>query len=391
VTTPAAPPLRLLDDLPTPDYTEYFARGEELGLVQREAHRGVWLLVESSRGCWWGEKHHCTFCGLNGTTMQFRAKSANRMIDELAEHARRYRVSRFSFIDNILDMGYVRDLLPKLVESGADYQMFYEVKANLTRAQLKLMAQAGLVQIQPGIESLSSTVLRLMRKGVRAAQNVNVLRWGRYYGLDVAWNLLYGFTGEAKEDYAEQAAVIPHLAHLQPPGDFGPIVMERFSPLFADPDGFRVKSRRPMRGYEYTYPDGVDLDQAAYFFDHELEDALPESAYAGMCQAAEDWMARWKVDERPTLTYWFSPGFLQIYDGRHVGHEGTYTFEDELAKIYVACSDRPVTAAAVQEKLNLDLPMEAIQEAFVEFQKRGLMFLDDSLALSLALPAVPGR
>ena len=31
------------------------------------------LLFETSRGCWWGERAHCTFCGLNGTSMAYRS------------------------------------------------------------------------------------------------------------------------------------------------------------------------------------------------------------------------------------------------------------------------------------------------------------------------------
>ena len=55
-----------------------------------------------------------------------------------------------------------------------------------------MMAQAGITAIQPGLESMSSRVLSLMRKGVRAAQNINVLRWALYYGIDVSWNVLWG-------------------------------------------------------------------------------------------------------------------------------------------------------------------------------------------------------
>src|SRR5262249_38071932 len=63
--TPPAPPNEDLDDLPAPDYAEYFDRAASLGLATDEA----WIPFESARGCWWGAKHHCTFCGLNGTTM----------------------------------------------------------------------------------------------------------------------------------------------------------------------------------------------------------------------------------------------------------------------------------------------------------------------------------
>jgi hypothetical protein len=140
-----------------------------------------------------------------------------------------------------------------------------------------------------------------------------------------------------------------------------------------------------------VYPADVDLDRVAYFFDYELTDALPDSAYDGLRQAVADWSEAWTADPPPVLTYWSAPGFLQIYDGRYPGREGTYSFEGALADIYLACSDRPTTAAAVRDKLKLDLPVSAVQDAFDQFQRRGLMFGDDSLTLALALPAVTGR
>src|SRR5205823_3286143 len=56
-----------MDALPVPDYDHYFAtlRASTLSHLIQPG-----LLVESSRGCWWGEKSHCTFCGLNGTGMK---------------------------------------------------------------------------------------------------------------------------------------------------------------------------------------------------------------------------------------------------------------------------------------------------------------------------------
>jgi hypothetical protein len=41
----------------------------------------------------------------------------------------------------------------------------------------------------------------------------------------------------------------------------------------------------------------------------------------------------------------------------------------------------------VAERLEHRLPVEGVQEAFDEFGKRGLMFLDGTLGLALALPA----
>jgi len=241
------------------------------------------------------------------------------------------------------------------------------------------------------LESLSSHVLTLMRKGVRAVHNVNVLRWARYYGIDVSWNILWGFPGETEQDYVEQAAAVPSLVHLQPPASIGRIWMERFSPLYSDPVAFKRRFRVAARSYEYIYPGSFDLDKIAYFFDYELIDALPETAYAELSRSARMWSTAWESGRRPSLKYWSAPGFVQIQEKRFPGREGTYTFSGRLAEVYLACSDRPMSAAAVREKLTEHMRVEEIQEAFTEFGKRGLMFLDGSLALALAIPAVGGR
>jgi ribosomal peptide maturation radical SAM protein 1 len=385
------PPNTDLDDLPAPDYSEYFERAERLNLLPRAARREVWIPFESARGCWWGAKHHCTFCGLNGTTMRFRAKSPQRVLDELAHLARQYRSFRFEAVDNIMDMRYLKELFPAIADSALDYQIFYEAKANLTRAQLRLLARGGVTHLQPGLESLSSNVLRLMDKGVRAAHNVHLLRWARYYGIDVAWSILWGFPGETAGDYTGQAAAASHLIHLQPPEGSGRIWLERFSPLYTEPERFGLSRREPERSYRYVYPERVDLDRIAYFFDYEVDGALPESTYEPLRLALAAWADAWRSEPQPTLTYRSAPGLLQIHDGRYPGRGGTYTFEGALADIYLACADRPATAAAVRRRLRLGRPVGFVEEAFDEFQRRGLMFRDDSLALALALPAVTGR
>jgi ribosomal peptide maturation radical SAM protein 1 len=384
-TSPAAPHTRL-DDLPTPDYSEYFERAKRLGVPTEH----VALPFESARGCWWGAKHHCTFCGLNGTTMQFRDKSPNRVLAELDQLSRRYRTFRFDAVDNIIDPSYLKKLLPAIADSRREYQIFYEVKANLTRAQLKTLAAAGVTRLQPGLESLSSAVLSLMDKGVRAAQNVNLLRWARYYGITVGWNILWGFPGETAEDYAAQAAAIPHLVHLQPPAGAARIWLERFSPLFTQPARFPMRRREPEASYRWVYPSAMDIERVAYFFDYELEEALDPAAYTALNDAVGQWSKAWQADRPPILVYRSTPGFLQIYDGRP-DRQGTYTFHDTLAEIYLACADRPRTAGGVHRELGLDVPVSAVEGAFRRFAERGLMFLDNDLAVALALPATPGR
>jgi hypothetical protein len=39
--------------------------------------------------------------------------------------------------------------------------------------------------------------------------------------------------------------------------------LERFSPLFTQPDRFRLKHRKPEPSYHYVYPDTMDIDRMA--------------------------------------------------------------------------------------------------------------------------------
>ena len=65
-----------LDQLPIPDYDEFFVLAKQLGI--RSTQPGV--AIEASLGCWWGEKNLCTFCGLNATSLAFTQKSPERVL-----------------------------------------------------------------------------------------------------------------------------------------------------------------------------------------------------------------------------------------------------------------------------------------------------------------------
>ena len=107
------------------------------------------LLFETSRGCWWGERAHCTFCGLNGSTMQYRAmapKGAVERFQQLFDHAP--EVTHFKAVDNILPREYLTEVFPKLSPPRGT-SIFYEVKADLKDAELATLAAAGVNVVQP--------------------------------------------------------------------------------------------------------------------------------------------------------------------------------------------------------------------------------------------------
>ena len=60
--------------------------------------------------------------------------------------------------------------------------------------------------LQPGIETLSTEILKLMRKHTSYLTNVRFLKLARLYDIEVLWNMLIGFPDEPVEAYATWAA-----------------------------------------------------------------------------------------------------------------------------------------------------------------------------------------
>ncbi len=266
-----------MNDIPIPDYDDYFLAIRDNGMDRR---LNPSLPIETSRGCWWGAKSHCTFCGLNGATMNFRSKSTSRVIHELQYLKTRYSIQQFVAVDNIIDMSYFQDLLPQLRDRPLGVSLFYETKANLKKEQVLLLKGAGIHAIQPGIESLSSHVLKLMRKGVTAIQNIQLLKWCKEYGINVAWNLLYGFPGETQRDFEDIYELMDSIYHLQPPHSIGTVRMDRFSPYFTDPESFGLKNVKPFTIYQYIYPvPAEDLKHLVYFFEYESREQQQIESY----------------------------------------------------------------------------------------------------------------
>lgn len=387
--TPQTPFTRL-DENPVPSYDDYFSQALHHGTLSKDEQRSVAIPFESSRGCWWGEKSHCIFCGLNGNMMKFRAKTPSKLLLELSELAKKYGSFHFVAVDNILPTNYFSDVFEEAVTEGLDFEFFYEIKSNLSKEKLRTLRRGGVRWLQPGIESLHSHMLSLMRKGVSGIQNVNTLRWCRHYGISVAWNLLWGFPGEKREDYIEQSELMKRLTHLQPPAGFGPIWMERFSPIFTDAHSFERKTFRPESSYTYVYPKNVDLTQVAYFFEYEFSHRLSESAYEETTAVVHQWQERWKGANKPFLTYRTANDFVQIIDDRE-GQSSVVELQGLPARIYSACSSEARTAAHLKQMLELSEPAERIADELQALVDHGLTMREGNRFLSLALPSSSWR
>ncbi len=261
-----------LDDLPIPHFDDYYVT---LPAGYR-AELPFYLPIEASRGCWWGAKHHCTFCGLNPDRMSHHAKTADRFLAEVDYLAQRYAPRRFMAVDNIMPRDFYETVTPRLRLSSRGAEFFFEVKANFREGELAAFARSGILQIQPGVESLSTQVLGLMKKGITGPANIATLRLCEEFGLRAHWSILYGFHGEMADDYRAITEICRRLFHLRPPLGVCRAEIERFAPMFRFPADNGLANLRPSHWYRYSYPVGdTVLAKLAYRFDADRIDRDP--------------------------------------------------------------------------------------------------------------------
>jgi len=375
---------RTLDSLPEPRHDDWFEQLQPGDLWNR-AHR--MLPFETSRGCWYGAKTHCTFCGLNGDDMEFRRMSPDRALaayGHLIELARERDITLMFGTDTILDHRYFETVLPRLAELDPPCPMFYETKANLKEDQVALLAAAGITWIQPGIESLSTPVLRLMRKGVAAWQNVRLLRFCAQYEVGVVWNLLWGFAGEQPEDYLAMARLIPALAHLFPPSDPHVIRVrvDRFSPLHTAPEDHGLRLLGPLPGYAVAL--GVQPEAAAriaYYFDHAYVDEPPDEAYV---RPVDEAVVAWhRQMGQVAFTSVMTEEGLCLFDSREIATCEEAVLTGPELELYQRAQDGPVLRNLRAET---DLPEREFDRIVERFVANAWAVELDGRLLTLAVP-----
>lgn len=281
VTGSGSVPVHNLDALPIPDFSDYYCSLIKSGIQEKME---TYLVMETSRGCWYGQKRQCTFCGLNGSTMAYRSKGGKRAVDEMLTLIEQYGRRPIQLSDNVLDHQYFHTAIPLLREIAPDLTIYYEVRSSMKKDQIRALSEAGITHLQPGIESFSDEVLGLMNKGVSALQNIQFLKWCRQFGITPYWGFLWGLPGESPEAYGEMAGRIPLLTHLTPPVYAMEIVLTRFSPLFekAEALGLRDIKADDAYGFIYPFPENV-LSRFAYNFAYHFDREVPSEEYTREC------------------------------------------------------------------------------------------------------------
>ncbi len=320
-------PLDTLETQPALDYDSYFAQMRAFLGPDAPKHPFIWY--ETSRGCWWGQRKKCTFCGRNNHNIAFRQKSPHKVLHDLRALKNRYPDMAVAMTDDIMPASYPRELLPTLAQSQAYPAIaMYYVKANLKLNDLRLLKQARVASIIPGLEALSTGLLHLLNKGVAARQNVYFLRNARAVGLNLTWFMLWGIPGDTVESYAEVLRLLPLIRHFQPPVKFLAVHFERNSAYVADPAAYDITNLHPWAVYDMIYPEWADIDKLASFFTGDYPCAAHEHPELMQQIAGEltRWRDAWKTARLLMLPF---ADYYMIYDSREPGANATHAVEGE--------------------------------------------------------------
>ena len=164
--------------------------------------------VFTSRGC----PYDCTFCSnavirrLNKWSKPIRYRPIKGIIEEIKFLKDVYHIDGFYIMDDTfcIDRKYVNEFCNVLKNARLGLAWGAETRANLVDEELMLkMKNAGLVQLDVGVESGSDRMLKEIRKGITAKDTLDIFSLAHKHKLRTFASIIINLPDETLEDLQE--------------------------------------------------------------------------------------------------------------------------------------------------------------------------------------------
>lgn len=339
-----------LDGLALPNYREFFEQIQ--GFLGENSPKRLAVSYETSRGCWWGAKRKCRFCGNKAI---YRAKTTQKILDDLIQISQAYPNKAIYMCDNIMPISFNKEVLPVLKKKEEAPPLYYMLKANLKLQDLLNLKTAKIHQVTSGIEAISTGLLKLMNKGTSARQNLQLLRNARSVGIYLNWLLLWGFPEDKIDYYQETFNLLPLIRHLQAPETFGHLLLARFSPYLKKTQDFQISNIRPWAVYNTVYPEWAEVDKLACWFagDYPCEAHEHPQLIKKITEEVDLWKKVWKTTYLVLVP--FNEGYLILDNRDNNGKKQHVLDHHEAEEVMTVCryNDSEYQTWAVEEKLGV--------------------------------------
>lgn len=249
-------PLADVNALPRADF-------ELLALERYFQFRGTRRLDYcSSQGC----PFQCSFCADPRVYGQrWSGLKAARVVAEVQQHVRRYRLREVFFNDDnfFTDLQRAEDVCRGLLDAGVGVRWFGTGRADLLRRlsehQLGLLKASGCYKINVGAESGSPELLRRIKKGTLVEEVLETAEKLHRHGIGARFSFIAGFPEEPASSLAETYRTAKALRDID--GGFETPIY-----FYAPYPGTELAERMPAQGFTppQTLEDWrhVDLDHS---------------------------------------------------------------------------------------------------------------------------------
>jgi ribosomal peptide maturation radical SAM protein 1 len=381
-----------LDQLSIPDYVDYFSL---LNSLEPEKVFIPKLPMEISRGCWWGKniggKTHrgCTFCNLNLQWEGYRAKSHEKVVSELDTLTEKYQTLSVSFMDNLLPSRDLAGLFEKVAQLKKDLRLFAEIRATTSLNELSAMAHAGMREVQVGIEALSTRLLKKIRKGTSAIQNLEIMKNCESPWLpDLNSNIILEFPGSEQMDVEETLANLEFALPFRPLKGI-PFWLGYGSPVWQDPKSCGLKRVHNHPLYAKLFP--PDIFQRLKLIIQGYHGGLrhQQRLWRPVKKRLEDWKTAYaqlhqNPGSDPILSYQDGGNFLIIRQRRYAADDMTHRLKGTSRKIYLFCEKNRSISRILENFPGFG--EEKVRPFLSMMVDKRLMFQEGERYLTLAVP-----
>lgn len=381
--------IKSLDALPSPEYDDYFGFVAELAPSKRFFPN---LPVEISRGCWWSNnksksKKGCAFCNLNFQWDGFRSKTPEKFSSEINILSDIYKTVAFSFMDNVLPAIKMKSYFTEIQKLDKQFNLFCEVRATTTSNTLDEMKNAGVNNVQIGIEALSTSLLKKLKKGTTAIQNLEIMKNCEELGIKNGANLMIHFPGSNKTDVEDTLRTMAFATPFRPL-NVVEFQLGRGSYVYENPEQYGLQSIFNHPNYSVLFPEkiftSVDFIQKAYRGDLTYQRKI----WKTVKKKLEHWKKFYNdlhqsPGSGPILEYMDGKNFLIIRYRMPDGQTLTHRLEGTSRKIYLYCRHH---RSIKKISRNFDGLAESKLAPFLKMLvNKKLMFSEDDKYLSLAV------
>jgi anaerobic magnesium-protoporphyrin IX monomethyl ester cyclase len=211
-----------LDSISFPDYEgvdmSYYTNASPYS-IRGVFSRSIYLLA--SRGC----PSACTFCvapELRGFNFRsgikqnagVRLRSPEHLFKEVMELSQKYHIDSFYFIDDLftLDRDLVFGFCELMIKSKVNLVWGCSSKVNTVNYEsLKMMKEAGCIQIDFGVEKASDEQMQLLKKGTKVREVKEAFKHCHELGIRSFANMLINTPGETKKDLQDTIDLLEEI------------------------------------------------------------------------------------------------------------------------------------------------------------------------------------